>query len=96
MTNTLLSISFVPRHSNTSVNLYHDWQKPRRASFIPASDRGEPDEKYYSTASMHSATLTKFYRRAVSGQLLAVWSIDNIDLLISSYFTKIDIFEIVM
>ena len=40
-------------------------QKPRRASLIPAGTRTLPRFGFPAPACIHSATLTKLYRRAV-------------------------------
>jgi hypothetical protein len=48
--------------------LWLDWQKPRRASLLPAvcRDHARNRRAFVVTTSSRSATLTKFYRRAVS------------------------------
>jgi hypothetical protein len=69
MTCNMLLIYFVTRHSYNSDNLYPDWQKPRRALLLAAVWRDTALNKKKSilvTASSRSATLTEFYRRAVS------------------------------
>ena len=69
MTCILPAVKFVTRHSYTPDNLYPDWQKPRRASLLPAVYQNPALNKKKSilvTASCRSATLTEFYRRAVS------------------------------
>jgi len=69
MTCNMLLIYFVTRHSYTPESLYPDWQKPRRALLLAAVWRDPALNKKKSTlvtASSRSATLTEFYRRAVS------------------------------
>ena len=73
MTSNLLAIKLVPRHSYNSESLYLDWQKPRRASLLPASDRTCPELGSYSTASTRSATLTN----STGGPLCASISHDS-------------------
>jgi hypothetical protein len=71
MTCNLPAVKFVTRHSYTSDKLYPDWQKPRRALLLAAVWRDTALNKKKSilvTASSRSATLTEFYRRAVSIQ----------------------------
>ena len=71
LTCDLLTIKLVPRHSYNSIGFVPvpiaiDRKKMRHTSFIPAGTRTLPRFGFPAPACIHSATLTKLYRRAVS------------------------------
>jgi len=61
MTCNMLLIYFVTRHSYNSDNLYPDWQKPRRASLLPAVCRDSyPRKLLWSQPSLAQQRLLNF------------------------------------